>query len=106
MLPTTAERVRRNTAAKVNREIDDETAESVARYADASPRQIERRLRELDAEWDVERCLETAAPTFSLIGLVLGVTKDRRWLFFPAFVQAFLLQHAVQGWCPPLVALR
>lgn len=33
-------------------------------------------------------------------------TVDRRWFIFPAFVAGFLLQHAVQGWCPPLPVLR
>ena len=63
-------------------------------------------MRELDREWDIERCLETAAPTFSLIGLALGATKDRRWFLLPAVVQTFFLQHALQGWCPPLPILR
>ena len=31
---------------------------------------------------------------------------DRRWFFFPAVVAGFLLQHAVQGWCPPVPVFR
>jgi len=34
------------------------------------------------------------------------VTRARRWLFLPALVQSFFLQHALQGWCPPLIVLR
>jgi hypothetical protein len=41
-----------------------------------------------------------------LLGLTLGLTLDRRWLFLPLGVAAFLLQHAVQGWCPPVSVFR
>lgn len=46
------------------------------------------------------------AATLALGGLVLGVTVDRRWLLLPAVVTSFLLQHGLQGWCPPLPLLR
>jgi hypothetical protein len=64
------------------------------------------RLRELDREWDVERCLEVMAPTFTLVGLSLGLLKDKRWFVLPAVIQSFFLQHALQGWCPPIPLLR
>jgi hypothetical protein len=31
---------------------------------------------------------------------------NRRWFALPAIVATFLLQHAVQGWCPPLSVFR
>jgi hypothetical protein len=31
---------------------------------------------------------------------------DRRFFVFPAVVAGFLLQHALQGWCPPLPAFH
>ena len=64
------------------------------------PERIDRRLRELDAEWDIERTLELNAATLALAGTVLGAFSDRRFLVLPAAVAAFLLQHALQGWCP------
>jgi hypothetical protein len=106
MFPATVDRVERNTADHVNARIEETTFEHVNKYRGAHPSRITERLRELDNEWDVERCLETAAPTISLIGLALGITKDRRWLAVPAIVQTFFLQHALQGWCPPLPVLR
>lgn len=106
VIPDTVERVECNTARHINDRIEAETRERVHQLRSAHPSRIAQRLRELDREWDVERCLETAAPTFSLIGLALGATKDRRWFFVPAIVQAFFLQHALQGWCPPLPVLR
>ena len=55
---------------------------------------------------DIERTLEANAASLSLIGVTLGLTVDRRWLALPVGVAAFLLQHAVQGWCPPVPVLR
>jgi hypothetical protein len=106
MLPTTAERVSTNTCSLVNERIAQETERNIARYAHAGSQAINGRLRELDAEWDVERYLETMAPTFTLFGLFMGVTSNRKWLILPAVVQSFFLQHALQGWCPPLPVLR
>jgi hypothetical protein len=72
----------------------------------AGSRAIDERLAELDVEWDIERMLETMAPTITLTGLLLGATVHKKWLVLPALVNAFFLQHAIQGWCPPLPVLR
>jgi hypothetical protein len=106
MLPATIDRVRHASSATANERIRQRTLESIDRVAAGGPQAIERRVRELDQEWDVERCLEVMAPTFSLIGLGLGILHDKRWLTLPVVVQAFFLQHALQGWCPPLPILR
>ena len=106
MLPSTAERVTDNTAESVNERIRLRTEQSVARCAAAGPRAIARRLAELDEEWDVERYLETMAPTFTLAGMVLGLTVSRKFFVLPFAVQTFFLQHALHGWCPPLPVLR
>ena len=106
MLPSTVSRVPSQTANAINQQIHLQTIQNVARHSHAGPAAIERRLKELDEEWDVERVLETNAATVSLIGLALGATVDRRWFFLPAAVAAFLLQHALQGWCPPLPLFR
>jgi hypothetical protein len=106
MFPPTKERVARNTADSVNEQIRRETEENVIRCADAGPEAIERRLEELDREWDIERCVETLAPSLTLVGLLLGATVSRKWLVLPAVVQSFFLQHALQGWCPPVPVLR
>ena len=105
MIPTTAERVEHSTADHVNRHIQAEIRESVRWHA-AHPERIASRLRELDGEWDIERVLEANASTLAFAGVVLAATVDRRWLALPAIVTAFLFQHAVQGWCPPIPILR
>lgn len=106
--PTAAshDRVRSSTATGVNVAIDRQTDANIRRYSAASPEQIRRRIDALDREWDIERALEVNASGLAMTGLVLGVTGDRRWLALPAVVLAFLFQHGVQGWCPPLPVLR
>lgn len=106
IFPTTTKRVPANTADEINRRIREQTEARIACYAHAGDAAIQRRLRELDEEWDIERLLEANAATASLIGLTLGATVDRRWFFLPAVVGGFLLQHAIQGWCPPLPLFR
>lgn len=101
MVPGTAQRVARSTAQDVNRRIESEIAKSVRWHAD-HPEAIDQRLSELDREWDIERTLEANASTLAFTGVLLGAMVDRRWLGIPALVTAFLFQHAVQGWCPPL----
>lgn len=106
MLPTTVDRVLQHTARDVNAEIDRQTANNVARYGSHGDEAIEDRLRELDQEWDIERTLEANAATVALVGLGLGAFVDRRFFALPAAVAGFLLQHAVQGWCPPMPIFR
>ncbi len=106
MFATTASRVAGNTADHVNAEIRFQTEQSIARCAAAGPSAIEQRLDALDHEWDIERYLETMAPSFTLLGLTLGLTVNRKWLVLPFLVQGFFLQHALQGWCPPVPVLR
>jgi hypothetical protein len=89
----------------LNRRIEQDLAASVRWHAD-HPENIGRRLDELEEEWDIERTLEANAATLSLAGTLLGIFVDRRFLALPAAVAAFLLQHAVQGWCPPVPVLR
>ncbi len=106
MLADTNHRVADATCEHVNEQIRDQTRRDLARYANASRSEITARLRELDQEWDIERTLQANAASFSLAGLVLGATVNRKWFIFPGVVAAFLLQHAVQGWCPPLPIFR
>jgi hypothetical protein len=98
--------VDRNTPRTVADRIRHKTERRVTEVASLGPLAIERRLGQLENEWDIERALETVASTFTLGGVLLAGTVDRRWLILPGVVAAFLLQHALQGWCPPLPVLR
>ena len=104
--PSSAERVPQHTAPEVNRRIRRETEESVDRYRNASPELITRRLGELSREWDIERAIEANAAIIGLVGILLGAFVNVWFLLLPAAVGSFLLQHALQGWCPPVPILR
>lgn len=106
MLPSTVDRVPDHTAEHVNERIRRRMEERVARIAAAGPEAIARRLRELDEEWDIERTLEANAATISAAGAALALLVDRRFAVVPLVVGSFLLQHATQGWCPPLPIFR
>lgn len=100
------DRVRANTAGAVNERIDRQIEDNVLSYRNKTPDQIRRRIWDLEREWDIERALELMASSLSLTGIVLGLTKGKRWFLLPTGVLSFLFMHAVQGWCPPVPILR
>ena len=100
------DRVRAHTSAEANARIDDTMRDRLFRSAGSSDSEISARIEALDQEWDIERYLETLAPSLALSGIALALLQGRKWLLLPGAVLGFLLQHAVQGWCPPLVVLR
>jgi len=104
-MQSTAGRVPAQTQDAVNRRIRRNT-ESNIQYFTAHPQEIEARLAELDREWDIERTLEANAASISVAAVLLGLTASRKWFLLPGIVGAFLLQHALQGWCPPLPFFR
>ena len=105
ILPPTSERVPRHTDEDVNQCVMRQTDVNVASFA-ADPRLIDLRVHDLDREWDIERALEANAAAVILIGLALGHFVSRRLYALPAAVAMFLLQHALQGWCPPVSLFR
>ena len=101
----TAHRAEKHTPESINQRIHRQTEQRLRRLAE-NPKAMRARLSELDREWDIERCLETGSATLTLTGLLLGTTVNKRWLLLSLGVQGFLMQHALQGWCPPLPAFR
>lgn len=104
-LPATTQRVALHSAGWKTVRIEKETAQRLWYYLD-HPYEIDQRLRELDEEWDIERLLEVNASTLALLGMGLGLAVNRRFYLLPALVMGFLLQHALQGWCPPVPLFR
>lgn len=82
MVTPTLHRSERNTPESINERIRRETEERIAHTLAGGHTAIALRLRELDAEWDTERTLETMAASFSLAGLALGAMVNRKWLWF------------------------
>jgi hypothetical protein len=99
------DRVVAHTDPKVNTCIQRRAEERVL-WLEQHPEHVPERLAELDREWDVERFLETGSASLSLVGLMNVLRGRRGWIVVPLVVQGFFLQHALQGWCPPLPVLR
>jgi hypothetical protein len=100
------DRVREHTAADVNARLDDEMRDRLFNDSTLSDRDLSARIDALDREWDIERYLEVLSPALALVGVGLGIRGHRRGLLLSGIVLSLLLQHAVQGWCPPLAVLR
>lgn len=103
---TNSGRIQRHTSSEIKHRNRQRMLERLSQYEDGEPEEISERIVELEREWDIERVLEANAASVALIGLTLGATVNRRWFALPAVVAGFLLQHALQGWCPPLPVFR
>lgn len=100
------DRVRSNTIADVNAEIDMKSEAIIRVFTNEEPWKISKRIADLEKEWDIERWLQANASALAFTGLFLGTTYKKRWLLLPGVVLPFLFQHAMQGWCPPLSLFR
>ena len=102
-----ADRVREQSAAADNKTIDREAEGRVQRFAGKSREEITEQIDRLEREWDMERLLETNASILSLVGMsAYAGSRNKKWLFLPGVVMSFLVQHSVQGWCPPVPVFR
>lgn len=102
----TKERVRKNTSWGTNVKIDNLTRNNIKDYSIRSSDEISDRIKSLRNKWDMERTLEVNMATLALTGLALSVFVDKRWALLSGVVLGFFVQHAIQGWCPPLPAFR
>lgn len=105
MFASTARRVAENTDEEINLRIRARMRARVM-YLAERPDLIPAQLAALDREWDIERILEANAAALGFLGAVLAARVHARLFLIPALVSGFLMQHAVQGWCPPLPLLR
>jgi hypothetical protein len=78
-------RIQENTGENVNESIHEQTKRNIAYFAGKGRDGINRRLEELDREWDVERLLEANAASIALLGLGLGASVDRRLFALPVY---------------------
>jgi hypothetical protein len=106
MIASTVERVPKHTSVRANERIREQTEKNIAYYSSQGRKIIDRRLHELDEEWDIERTLEANAASVTIFGFLMGTFWNRKWFILPGIVGGFLLQHALDGWCPPLPILR
>jgi len=105
-IASATDRLTRQTDEDITEHISRQIESNVIFYASQDRRALDRRLQELDREWDIERVLEANAAAVLLLGLALGHFHSRRWYLLSTAVAAFLFQHARQGWCPPTPLFR
>jgi hypothetical protein len=107
MVSPTATRVQENTTPQVREQIHRQTeARFLTVAAQKDPEAIERRLRELDQEWDIERVLQTNFGIVTLASITLGALISRKWYLLGGVAAGFMVEHALEGWCPPVPIFR
>ena len=67
----------------------------IEHYINASPRQIERRLEQVDLAWRFERALQVSALPVAVAGALLAFL-DKRFLAVPALMGAWLLARRLR----------
>src|SRR3954468_9898643 len=100
------DQVRAGTKPSVQEKIDQKIREQIIHFAAQPKEVITRRIFELENEWDIERVLEANAAGIGLASLLWGITVNKKCLAVTGTVLSFLLLHSIQGWCPPVPALR
>lgn len=106
MFSDSPHRVSPQTSEEINCQIAEQIRNNVLLYGGRSADVIQRRLKKLDEEWDIERALEFNAAALGSTFVLFGLFGKKRWLLLAGTVTGFLAQHALNGWCPPLGLLR
>ena len=101
-----ADKVRQVTSPALNKKANDKTQNNIVHYANETDSVIQRRIDQLDSEWDMERLLALNASALIISGLILGSRVNKKWFWLSGVVTSFLAMHAVQGWCPPVPLFR
>lgn len=108
ILPPTDKRVQNNTNPDVNQAIREQMIcklYELNNYKSTNNTVLNHCINDLSKEWDTERFLETNAAAIILFSSILGLKKSKSFLL-TGIISFFLLQHALQGWCPPLPVIR
>lgn len=107
ILPPTTKKVAFHTCNKVNEDIKNKTICCINTYKSGDSAILSDKIEKLNREWDTERVLETNAASVVLLSSIMGYKKKKScWFLLTGTVGFFLLQHALQGWCPPLPVIR
>lgn len=105
-VPSTIKRVRLHTNKYINEKIKENTLRNISYYTGKDNKEIIDRIESLNREWDIERVLETNAASVVILSTIFGFKVNKKWFALSGIAGAFLLQHAIQGWCPPVPVFR
>lgn len=100
------DRVRRYTSRQQLHRLDASMHKRVRLYASQPREMISERIAELQREWSIERHLQINIAAVGLSTTALAVTVNRKWGFATCAGLAFFLFHAIEGFDPPMPALR
>jgi hypothetical protein len=67
---------------------------------------IETRLQQLDEELDVESYLQSQCAALSIAGVLLGVSKNKKWLALSLASSLLLIANAARGGARPFAFFR
>lgn len=104
--PPTTTKVNRNTRQRINDKIHKKTKATINSIRAKNENAINARIKELDYEWDTERVLEINFAGIVLITSILALFHNKRWITLAGIASIFMVQHSLQGWCPPLPIIR
>ena len=99
------DRIREHAASTTNERVDQEMGANLE-LAARDPDFADRRLEELDREWDLDRTILLGFAAAGSVALALGLAGNRKWRFPLTAQIGFLLAHSLVGWCPPAAVLR
>ncbi|RSK29254.1 DUF2892 domain-containing protein [Bacillus sp. HMF5848] len=103
--PTTS-KVNLRTKPHINAQIHRNILDSVKIYKYKSKEETHKRIRDLDYEWDMERTLEINYAVIVLLSTFLGLFRNKSWFLLAGVASGFMIQHVLQGWCPPMPLFR
>lgn len=106
LFPPTTTKVKLNTDDQINNDIEQKTAHNINNYYGKTEGEIDKRIKELNYEWDTERVLELNFASIVLISSLLGLLGNKKWMALSGITSVFMIQHSLQGWCPPLPLIR
>lgn len=96
-----------NDDSSLNRmSIDETTKENIQKYVDQGEDAIDRRIKELDNKWDMEKTVRFNISVLALAGVLFGTYKKKRWSVLSVAITAFLAQHLISKWCPSIPILK
>jgi hypothetical protein len=98
-----ADRIRRYTSPAMLQKIDEQIERNVAFYASQPDDVIAERIRELQQEWSINRCLQAKSAAVGLLGAVLGLFVSKKWALLTVAGFGFLLFRQAD---PRIAALR
>jgi hypothetical protein len=100
------DRVRAMTPNYVNERIEREMEGELQHLKGQGKEAIQRRVVELEYEWNIDQALMANFAVVALAGVMAGALHSKKWLWAPAVQLGFLFLHASKGWCPPSALFR